>query len=127
MVTKIAARIAAAGLTQAEVIERTGLSRGVLTNCCTGRGVPAPDSAAKLAAVLGVPVGVIFAEAVSDRWTMGSCGPSAGLFADQKSPAVVTVNALREMSRSSELSPAFRDKVEGLGDELVEALVAELT
>ena len=127
MVTRIAARIDAAGLTQTEVLARTGLSRGVLTNCYTGRAVPAPDSATKLAALLGVPVGVIFAEAVADRWKMGGCGPSNGLFADRKSPAVLAVNALREMSRSPGLSGAFRDKVECLGNEFVEALVAELT
>ena len=127
MVGRLATRIAATGLAYREIEVRTGLSRGVLTNCCTGRAVPAPDSAAKLAEVLDVPVGVIFAEGVADRWERGGTAPPRGLFTDRKSPAVLAVNALREISRSPELSPAFRDRVEGLGTEFVEALVVEMT
>ena len=127
MVSKLAGRIAAAQLTQTEIMQRTGLSKGVLTNCCTGRAVPAPASAAKLADVLDVPVGVIFAEAVADRWEMGGCAPPRGLFTDKKSPAVLAVNALREMSRTPGVSDAFQDTMQGLGDELVEAVIVEMS
>src|SRR3954451_11366847 len=53
----------AAGLTQAELARRAGVSRGLVTAIETGRHVPAVDAALRLASALGESVETLFAEA----------------------------------------------------------------
>lgn len=52
-----------ASLSQAELAERAGLSRGLIASAEAGRHAPAVDAALRIARVLGEPVEELFAEA----------------------------------------------------------------
>ena len=52
-----------AALTQAELAERAGVSRQLVTSAEAGRHAPAVDAALRIAHVLGEPVEALFGEA----------------------------------------------------------------